>query len=109
MKPWRVFLPRALGRAERSEARLNVRGGDLDFGALISFVGCFVVCVRSIAGSALGFLARREAEAFTVHLQDVDMMGKAIEQRASEPLRSEDRGPFIEWQVAGHQGIVTPR
>lgn len=31
------------------------------------------------------------------------MMGEAIEQCAREPLRSEDRGPFIEWQVAGHQ------
>jgi hypothetical protein len=33
----------------------------------------------------------------------MDMMGEAIEQRAREPLRPEDRGPFVEWQVAGHQ------
>ena len=31
------------------------------------------------------------------------MVGEAVEKRAGEPFRTEDRGPFIEWQVAGHQ------
>ena len=35
------------------------------------------------------------------------MVREAIEQRASEPFRSEDRGPFVEWQVAGHQRGAT--
>ena len=101
MKPLFVFLlPRALRRAERSEARLNVRGGDLDLGSASPSV---VV----VAFGAWPFGAEpsccREPEAFTVHLQNVDMMGEAVEQRAGEPFRSEDRGPFIEWQVAGDE------
>jgi hypothetical protein len=34
-----------------------------------------------------------------VHLQDVDVMGDAVEQSAGEPFRTEDLGPFLEWQV----------
>ena len=45
-----------------------------------------------------------EAVAVAVHLQDVDMMGEAIEQGASEALRTEDLGPFLEWQVGSHHG-----
>jgi hypothetical protein len=74
---------------------------DLVFGVVVSIAGCFRG--RRVTGSALSLLGCREPGAFTVHLQDMDMMGEAIEQRAREPLRSEDRGPFIEWQVAGHQ------
>jgi len=40
-----------------------------------------------------------ESEAFAVHLQDVDMMGEPVEERASEALGAEHAGPFIEWQV----------
>jgi hypothetical protein len=29
-------------------------------------------------------------------LQDVDMMREAVEERAGEPFRAEDRSPFIE-------------
>jgi transposase len=49
-------LPRALGRAERSEARLNARGGDLEFLAWVSFFGCvcgflfLVACIPSTKG-----------------------------------------------------------
>ena len=42
-----------------------------------------------------------EPEAVTVHLEDVDVMGEAIEQRASEPLGAEHSGPLVEGQVAG--------
>ena len=31
------------------------------------------------------------------------MMGEAVEQRTGEAFRTEDGGPFIEWQVAGDQ------
>ena len=48
-------------------------------------------------------LAGREAEAFAVHLQDMDMMGEAVEERAGKPFRAEDGGPFVEWQVAGDE------
>ena len=42
-----------------------------------------------------------EPEAVAVHLQDVNVMGEAIEQRASEPLGAEHAGPLVEGQVAG--------
>ena len=44
-----------------------------------------------------------EAVAVAVHLQDVDMVGKPIEQGASKAFGSEDFGPFLEGQIAGHQ------
>ena len=31
------------------------------------------------------------------------MMGEAVEKRAREPFRTEHRGPFVEWQVAGYE------
>jgi hypothetical protein len=31
------------------------------------------------------------------------MMREPIEQRAGESFRAEDRGPLIEWQIAGDQ------
>ncbi len=40
-----------------------------------------------------------EAEAFTVHLQNVDMVSKPVEKCACEAFRAEGAGPFIEWQV----------
>ena len=40
-----------------------------------------------------------EPEALTVHLQDMDMMGEPVEERACEAFRAEDTGPFIERQV----------
>ena len=37
-----------------------------------------------------------EPEAVAVHLEDVDVVGKAIEQRAGQPLGAEDAGPLVE-------------
>ena len=37
-----------------------------------------------------------EAEAVAVHLQDVDMMSKPVQQCAGEPFGAEDFGPFFE-------------
>ena len=31
------------------------------------------------------------------------MVREAVEERAGEPFRAEDRSPFIEWQVAGDE------
>ena len=45
-----------------------------------------------------------ETEAVAVHLQDVDVVGEAVEQRAGEPFRAEDFGPFGEGQIAGDHG-----
>ena len=56
---------------------------------------------RSAAeGSALGrrvafAAALLEAVAIAVHLQDVDVVSKPIQQGAGEPLGAEDLGPFF--------------
>ena len=44
-----------------------------------------------------------EAVGVGVHLQDVDVVGDAVEQCAGEPLGAEDLGPLVEGQVAGDQ------
>jgi hypothetical protein len=44
--------------------------------------------------------------AVAVHLQDVDVVGDAIEQGAGEPLGAEDLSPPFERQVAGEQGAA---
>ena len=48
-------------------------------------------------------LAALEAVAVAVHLQDVDVVGEPVQQRAGEALRTEDLGPLIEGQVGGDQ------
>ena len=44
-----------------------------------------------------------EAVAVAVHLQDVDVVGEPVQQRAGEALRTEHLGPLIERQVGGDQ------
>ena len=46
--------------------------------------------------------AALEAVALAVHLQDVDVVGEPVQQRAGEALRAEDLGPFVEGQIGGH-------
>jgi hypothetical protein len=48
-----------------------------------------------------------ETEAIAVHLQDMDVVGEAVEQRAGEPFRAKDFGPFREGQIAGDHGRAT--
>ena len=50
-----------------------------------------------------GLPAALEPVALAVHLQDVDVMGEPVQQRPGQPLRAEDLGPFVEWQVGGDQ------
>ena len=52
-----------------------------------------------LSGAALG-----ETIAVAVHLEDVDVVGDAIEQRAGQTLGSQGFGPFVERQIAGDQG-----
>jgi hypothetical protein len=61
------------------------------------------VVFRRVSLSSLRFLACGESIAFAVHLQDMNVMGKAVEERAGEAFRSEHARPFIERQIAGHQ------
>ena len=44
-----------------------------------------------------------EAVGVGVHLQDVDVVGDAVEECAGEPLGAEDLCPLIEGQVAGDE------
>ena len=47
-----------------------------------------------------------EAVAVAVHLQDVDVVGEAVQQRTGQTLRAEDLGLLVEGQVGGDQGGV---
>jgi hypothetical protein len=40
-----------------------------------------------------------EAVGVGVHLQDVNVVGDAVQQCAGEPLGAEDLGPLVEGQV----------
>ena len=58
-------------------------------------------------GGGLGFLfafALLEAVAVAVHLQDVDMVGKPVQQRAGQPFRAENFGPLLKRKVGCDQG-----
>jgi hypothetical protein len=54
--------------------------------------------------SGLSGAALPETIAVAVHLEDVDVVGQPVEQRAGQTLGAEDLGPFVEGQVAGDQG-----
>ena len=45
-----------------------------------------------------------EPVALAVHLEDVEVVGEAIEERPGEALGAEYLGPFVERRVRGHQG-----
>jgi hypothetical protein len=62
---------------------------------------------RGGLGSALAPLALLESVAVTIHLQDVDMMGQSIEQRAGQTFGGEHARPLVERQVAGDDGRAT--
>ena len=50
---------------------------------------------------ALSLLAVFEPIAVAVHLEDVNVVGEAIEQRAGQALGGEHAGPLVEGQIAG--------
>ena len=58
------------------------------------------------SGVGWGFsrAALGEPIAVAVHLEDGDVVGQPVEQRAGEALGAEGLGPFVERQVAGDQG-----
>ena len=47
----------------------------------------------------VGLPALFEAEAIPVHLQDMDMVGEAVEEGPGEPLRAKDFGPLAEGRL----------
>ena len=44
-----------------------------------------------------------QSVALAIHLQDVDVVGEAVQQRSGETLRAEHLGPLVERQVGGYQ------
>ena len=60
--------------------------------------------VGSVSSRGLTPAALVEPVAVTVHLEDVDVVGEAIEERAGEALGAEHLGPFVEGQIGGDQG-----
>ena len=48
-----------------------------------------------------------QAVAFAIHLQDMNVVGEAIEQRAGQSFRAEHAGPVLEGQVRGDDGRAT--
>jgi len=52
----------------------------------------------------MALLALLETIAIAVHLQDVDMVGEAIEEGAGQPLGAEHTGPLVEREIAGDDG-----
>ena len=65
-------------------------------GQILQVVRC---SAAAFSGAALA-----EPVAVAVHLEDVDVVGQPVEQRAGEALGAEGLGPFVEGQVAGDQG-----
>ena len=50
------------------------------------------------------FPAVLEPVALAVNLQDVDVVGEAIQQGSGEPFRTEDLGPLAEGEISGYHG-----
>ena len=57
--------------------------------------------VRDLGGGALPAVA--EAVAVAVHLQDMHVVGEAVQQGSGEAVRAKHLGPLIERQVGGDQ------
>ena len=60
-----------------------------------------------LRGGGLRFLlafALFESVAVAVHLQDVDVVGEPVQQRAGQPFRAEDFGPLLKRQIGCDQG-----
>ena len=89
------------------EEELNWETGGVRSGAGVRNSGVLKIesgvvrIIRDLGDSALS--ATLEAVAVAVHLQDVDMVGEAVQQRSGETLRAEDLGPLVEGKVGGHQ------
>lgn len=64
----------------------------------------FLLGLAGVSGPAL-----REPVALAIHLEDVDVVGQAIEQSAGQSLGSEGLGPLVERQLAGDERGRSPR
>ena len=57
--------------------------------------------IRGLIVGAGTMLALFEPVTVAIHLEDVNVVGKAVEQCAGQAFRGKDTGPFIEGQIAG--------
>src|SRR3546814_10425471 len=88
----------------RSKTRpLAAHAGDLREGVARAGVSCvrvdFERVSASLSGAALG-----QTIAVAVHLENVDMVGNAVEQCAGQTFGSQGFGPFVKRKIAGDQG-----
>ena len=60
--------------------------------------------VGSVRRRGLTPAALVEPVALAIHLEDVDVVGEAVEESAGEALGAEHLGPFVEGQIGGDQG-----
>ena len=60
--------------------------------------------VGSVRRRGLTPAALVEPVALAIHLEDVDVVGEAVEESAGKPLGAEHLGPFVEGQIGGDQG-----
>ena len=60
--------------------------------------------VGSVRRRGLTPAALVEPVALAIHLEDVDVVGEAVEESAGKPLGAEHLGPFVERQIGGDQG-----
>ena len=66
--------------------------------------GSSVWVVGSVRRRGLTPAALVEPVALAIHLEDVDVVGEAVEESAGKPLGAEHLGPFVERQIGGDQG-----
>ena len=71
--------------------------------AALGIPGAAFVCGVVVSGLLPG-PALSETVGLAIHLEDVDVMGQAIEQRAGQTLIAEDAGPLVERQVGDDDG-----
>jgi hypothetical protein len=90
------WILRGVWRLERSGRRHTPRGA-------LRRGGWAWVRASGVGGTAL-VPALLEAIAVAVHLQDVNVVGEAVEQGSGEAFGAEDLGPLLEGQIAGDQG-----
>ena len=59
--------------------------------------------VGSVGVRVLTPAALIEPIALAINLEDTDVVGEAVEERAGEALGAEHLGPLVEWEIAGEQ------
>jgi hypothetical protein len=86
-------------------ALLHVGGENFSWGLRgKDFAGVDAGLVDRRGGHASSRLRLSEPIALPVHLEDVDMMGEVIEQRAGQTLIAEYARPLVEGQIGGDDG-----